>query len=296
SVVTMYSRTRRAVQDLGKSQLETMKFTDALAKAVTVGGSTAMEASNAMIQLSQGMGSGALRGDELRSVLEQLPIVAELIAKKMGRPISALRSLGAEGALTTQVVFDAITENADYIEEKLSKMDLTVGQAFTRLKNQATVAAEGMQGAMKHLADAIQWVTNNFDTMITVMEGLLFGVVALAGARGIQALVTQVKLLNAATSANKIVMLATAVATVSAALAPFVWQLRVAEGSVVTFGDVTKAMWDELRDTFNGSDGPEKKVEELTNDMYKLSEGTKQWVNGIATALDYFTNILPVVQ
>lgn len=293
SVVTMYSRTRRAVQDLGKSQLETMKFSDALAKAVTVGGSSAMEASNAMIQLSQGMGSGALRGDELRSVLEQLPIVAELIAKKMGKPVSALRSLGAEGALTTQVVFDAITENADYIEEKLSKMDLTVGQAFTRLKNQAVVAAEGLQGAMKHLADAIQWVTNNFDTLITAMEGLLFGVVTLAGIKGIQMLVIQVKALNAATNANKIILLATAITTVAAALAPFIFQLRLASDSVVTFGDVMEAAWDEIKDKFNGSDGPEKKVEELNNEMYKLSETTRKWTMYLATALDYLTNMTP---
>src|SRR5690606_20309351 len=116
-----------------------------------------------------------LRGDELRSVLEQLPIVAELIADKMGVPIAALRNLGSEGKITTDVIFDAISGKSEELTEKMKTMQLTVGQAWTQLKNQATMSSAALQGVMQGLANTIQFVTNNLDGLVTAVLMLASG-------------------------------------------------------------------------------------------------------------------------
>lgn len=308
SVATAYARTTRSVASLGKSQEEVLRFTENLSKAITVGGSTAVEASNAMIQLSQGMGSGALRGDELRSVLEQLPIVAELIADKMGVPISALRKLGSEGKLTTDVVFEAINAGAAKVDEMFQKMEMTVPQAWQRFKNAAIMASEGAQGAMGKLAQVIEFVTANLDTFITIAEGAAYAVGVVFAARAVSAaigalasLVTSLSTatvaqtgLNAATLANPYVLAAAAIATVTAALIPMISQIQLAENSTVTFGDVWKATWEEATSVFS-SEGLTSDIKEVTAQVVGLTEETQRLMMTMATAVDVATNFGPAI-
>jgi tape measure domain-containing protein len=285
SVTTAFSRTTRSVKSLGKSQQEVLTFTGALSKAIQIGGSTSMEASNAMIQLSQGMGSGALRGDELRSVLEQLPIVAELIADKMGVPISALRKLGAAGAITTEVIFEAISGKSEELTEKMKSMQLTVGQAWTMMKNQATMSSAAMQGVMNALANTIQFITNHFEAFATA--ALMIG--AALGAGGV------IKLIMAAVeafTALKLVMLghpilfaAGAIAVVTAALVPLIAQLRVTSDSTVTWGDVWSATWDEIKSDLTGREVIDG-IKAVDGAMIGLSDSTKEWAMWAARGLE----------
>ena len=133
--VELYSRMARATRDTSISQQDMLVSTEAINKAMIISGATSQEASAAMIQLSQGLASGALRGDELRSVLEQTPRVARMVADGLGIAVGELRKWGKEGKLTTQAVIDAIKSQAGVINDEFAKVNVTVGQSLTVLTN-----------------------------------------------------------------------------------------------------------------------------------------------------------------
>lgn len=219
AIGTAFSRTSRAVQSLGKSQMEVVKFTSALSKAIQVGGSTTAESTNAMIQLSQGLASGALRGDELRSVLEQLPVVAQLIADKMGVTVGMLRKLGSEGKLTTDVVFAAITEGGSKMDAAFKKMQPTIEQAFTVLKNKFLVAVGEASPVTRKLADGLMYLAQHFDITLKAVTAFLASISAIIAGRGVYYGVL-------AMMANPWIALAAAVVGATTALAAFGDQLK----------------------------------------------------------------------
>ncbi|RTL04405.1 hypothetical protein EKK58_10555 [Candidatus Dependentiae bacterium] len=135
STAELYARTALATKELGLSQRETLDFTKSLNQAVILSGASAAEASAGIIQLSQGLASGTLRGDELRSVLEQLPAVADVIAKSLGVTRGQLRDLGAEGKITAKDIIDAFKKSADELNNNFGKTVPTIGQSLVVLKN-----------------------------------------------------------------------------------------------------------------------------------------------------------------
>lgn len=154
----MYARVALAAQDLGRSQAEILQFTESLNQAITLSGASAAEAQAGMIQLSQGLASGALRGDELRSVLEQLPAVADVIADSMGITRGELRNMGQEGKITAEIVLDAFKGAREELAEKFAKTVPTVGQSIVVLKNSFLGLVGGVSsasGATSGLAQAI---------------------------------------------------------------------------------------------------------------------------------------------
>ena len=108
--VTSFQRFSLSLEALGKTQDEVVRFTEIIAKAGAVGGATAEEIKNSSIQLGQGLSAGALRGEELNSVLENNVTVARLIADEMGVLPGQLKALAAEGKITADIVYDAITQ------------------------------------------------------------------------------------------------------------------------------------------------------------------------------------------
>ena len=134
----LYARVARSSEELGLSQQEVLDVTDSVSKAITISGVSAEAANAAIVQLGQGLASGALRGDELRSVLEQTPRLARAIADGLDVPIGKLRELGAEGELTSEKVIAALQSQADVLEEEFGQIGPTIGQGFTTLINSVT--------------------------------------------------------------------------------------------------------------------------------------------------------------
>jgi tape measure domain-containing protein len=135
--VKLYARLDRATEQLFLTDKQVIAATETLNKAIIISGASASESSAAIIQLSQGLASGALRGDELRSVLEQVPRVAKLIADGMGIAVGSLREFGTQGKLTAEVVIDAIKSQSDVINEEFGKIEKTSAQTWTVLTNNA---------------------------------------------------------------------------------------------------------------------------------------------------------------
>lgn len=171
----LYTRTALAVKELGRSQAETLQFTESLNQAVILSGASAQEAQAGLIQLSQGLASGTLRGDELRSVLEQLPVVADVIAKHMGVTRGELRELGKQGEITAEIILDSFKAARRELETNFAKTVPTIGQSFTVLKNNLITLVGGFQDTSSSLSELILILADaveHFDDLLGVLGNL----------------------------------------------------------------------------------------------------------------------------
>lgn len=181
--VELFNRVALATKDLGTSQREVLQFTESLNQAIKLSGATSIEASNALIQLSQGLASGALRGDELRSVMEQLPAVADVIAKGLGVTRGELRKLGQEGKITAEVILDAFRKARQELAEKFAKGIPTIAEGFVVLKNQlvdtvgqittAAGASQGLGTAFKFIVKGLEEATPAVIAFIHALDGTI---------------------------------------------------------------------------------------------------------------------------
>lgn len=177
----VYARTALATKDLGLSQRDTLAFTRSLNQAVILSGASAAESTNALIQLSQGLASGALRGDELRSVLEQLPAVADVIAQSLGVTRGELRKMGEDGTITAEVIIEAFQKASGELDTKFGLTVSTMSQAFTVLKNNITEyigELDAATGASTAIAGVLLSLGQNIDS---VTKFLIIGTAAWVG-------------------------------------------------------------------------------------------------------------------
>lgn len=144
SVAQAFVRLRPATQDLGTSNEKLLMFTETFLKMGLIAGNTATEVNNAMIQLSQGLASGTLRGDELRSVMEQMPSVARSIAKSMGIPFSEFKKAAEDGKITAIQVLNAVLNESKKVDAQFAQLPVTVDRAFGVIANGLTRLIGGL--------------------------------------------------------------------------------------------------------------------------------------------------------
>lgn len=188
STVEMYSRLAVSSKDLGVSQNELIQFTKSLNQAVSLSGASAIEAKEGLIQLSQGLASGRLQGDELRSVLEQLPAVADVIAKSLKVTRGELRQMGSDGKITAQVVLKAFRDAREELEQKFAKSVPTIAQAFEVLKNNALNRLKNLDqqfGISDAVSKSILLVAQNLDEIYKVGAKAAESLLAVAAAYGV---------------------------------------------------------------------------------------------------------------
>ena len=155
----VYGRVALATKELGISSYRTFQFVESLGEAVKLSGAGAAEANAAMIQLSQGLASGTLRGEELNSVLEQLPYVADIIAKSLYVTRGELRALGQEGKITAEDINFAFQVSAEEIAANHQKLKPTFEDVWTTFKNGAANAADAAVG---YIGSAVDTMTGFF--------------------------------------------------------------------------------------------------------------------------------------
>ncbi|WP_333795178.1 tape measure protein [Hyphomicrobium sp.] len=157
----LYSRYAFALKDAGVSTNEVLQFTEALSKAVVVSGASSAEAAGALLQLSQGLAAGVLRGQELNSVMEQMPIVADLIARKLGVTTGELKRMGEQGKITGDIVVDAVVGSLSELDERFRKTAPTIEQGLTQLNSKLLEFV----GIADKSAGASAAIANEFDKM-----------------------------------------------------------------------------------------------------------------------------------
>ncbi len=212
--------------DAFSSTAEVVAFANLVQKQMTIAGASSTEASNAMLQLSQALGSGVLRGDELNSIFEQAPNLIQNIADYLDVPIGQIREMASEGELTVDIVKAAIFSASDEINAKFEEMPMTWGQIWQSMQNVALIAfqpvlkrlnelasSESFQkfvnGAIQALATLANIALNVFDLLTagasfvsdnwSIISPIIYGVVAaLSAYAGYLAVVKTAELLGAA--------------------------------------------------------------------------------------------------
>lgn len=125
-----------ATRGVGASSQDTSRILETLNKSFAIGGASAQEAQSALLQLSQGLSSGALQGDELRSLRENAAFLSDILADELGVDgVGGLKKLGAEGKLTSKVLTGALLSAGDRIDSQFNKLPKTLDESLTELKN-----------------------------------------------------------------------------------------------------------------------------------------------------------------
>ncbi len=267
SSVELYARLAISTKELGISQQQLLDFTKSLNQAVLLSGASATEASAGILQLSQGIASGALRGDELRSVLEQLPAVADVIAKQLKVTRGELREMGTQGKITADVILKAFQSARGELEDRFAKTVPTISQSFQVLQNNLiNVIGEfdKATGTSAALAKSLLFVADNLEVISKVLVSLGAGfAVILGGAKAINVLTGSVRALTAAIAANPLGFLLITLTSAITALTLFRDEISLGIDDVTTlgdamsaFGEVVSASFGTLSDVAQATFGP----------------------------------------
>lgn len=159
------------------SSAEIVAFAEQVNKQMAIAGTSTAGAQAAMLQLTQAMSSGVLRGEELNSILEQAPTIAQSIADYLGVSVGVMREMASEGQITAQVVKNAMFAAAEETNAKFESMPYTWGQVWTSMSNTLTQAFQPALNAIGKLADL---AGNNIDTVIGLFYGLAAAVAVYA--------------------------------------------------------------------------------------------------------------------
>lgn len=167
STAGLYFRLASSVKELGYSQQELADVTRTISQSLIISGASADSANAALVQLGQGLASGTLRGDELNSVLEQSPRLAQMIADGMGITIGEIRKVAEEGKITSQTVIEAVKSQGEAVSSEFEKMPLTVGQATTNVKTsimELISEFDKATGASSTVSDSIMEISNTISS------------------------------------------------------------------------------------------------------------------------------------
>lgn len=210
-----YNATADAVAKMGllagdafSSNQETIAFVEQLNKQFKIAGTSAEGQAAAMLQITQAMSSGVLRGEELNSVFEQAPTIIQSIADYLGVSVGEIRSMAQEGELTASVVKSALLSSAEETNQKFSEIPLTWSDVWTQASNMAIMA-------LQPLLEAINWVANNIEVIgpLVLAAAAAFALFAVAAnwtkicAAATKALTAAQKMLNAVMALNPIVLI-----------------------------------------------------------------------------------------
>lgn len=187
STADLFFRIARVSDQLGISQKEAATITESLAKAMSASGLSAGEAAGPLLQLGQALQSGVFQGDELRSILEGLPVVAKALADELGVPIGQLRKLGADGQITADIFVKAMRRAKDSIDDAFGRTGTTIGQAFETLKtttkivfdefDRRTGTSEALGNAIIYIAAQVYKLKENIDAIVGPLK-VLFQILA----------------------------------------------------------------------------------------------------------------------
>jgi len=210
----LFTRLSLATEHLGSTQEDVAKATQMVANTFIIAGSHVQEANNSARQLAQGLASGALRGDELRSVMENNTILTKMLAEGLNMTIGQLREFGHEGKLTAEVVMPILIKGIDETNELIKEMPMTLGQAGVSLRNSFQFMIGDIQestNAFGIIADTVAFFARN-------IKEILIPSITLLAAVAIPKLIAALRLLKVAIVANPITALAVGFASLTSML------------------------------------------------------------------------------
>ncbi|AVI05138.1 minor tail protein [Vibrio phage VP06] len=258
STVDLYARFERSTRSLGISQDNLLQITETVNKAIALSGASTQAANAAILQLGQGMAAGTLRGDELNSVLEQAPRLAEAIASGMGVAVGNLKRLGEQGLITTEQVLNALASQGAAIDEEFLNVNLTIGKAMEVLNNQILRAIgqlDSKLGISSTIAKSLVTLSQNLDQVAGAALGAAAGLAVMyapALLKGLATVTRLVKGLTLAMVSNPFGAIAVAAATLIGYLTVMGDQIKPLSDSFATVADFATAGFDMASESLSG--------------------------------------------
>lgn len=252
-----FIRNSTVLKELGKATSEQLDFTESLNLAFVVSGAKAQRAAQLQEALGRAMASGALRGLELNTVIENGGRVAEVLAEELGVGTNQLRALGAQGKITSEVIYNALTKRLEQLREEAELMPATIGDGFLLLRNSFLTLVGTFDQQYKisqSLAEALVGLSQNLDTvaksavvagsaLLAAFSGsILAGIRAVTFAIGV-GLVNSVRVLTVAMMSNPLSALAGAIAIAVTWITQFGEETYKVGNTTIHVGNTMKAVW-----------------------------------------------------
>lgn len=253
ATAAIYSRLALSSKELGSSYQTLLDFTKSLNQALILSGATGHEAAAGLLQLSQAIASNRLGGDELRSILEQLPVVADVIAKHLKITRGELRAFGTQGKLTARVVLDAFAEARTELNERFARTIPTVAQGFTLLHNSALRFIgefNQAEGVTRVLSLGLIALSDNFETLAKAILVAASALAVFMGAAGLRGLIRLVGSLGVLLAANPFTALVAALAAAIAFIHLFGDEILVTNDGLTTLKDLARHFTSEAKKGF----------------------------------------------
>ena len=182
--ITLFTRINKSIISMGGSTQTTIDLTRTLSQALRISGASTAESNSVILQFSQSMASGQLRGEEFNSIAENGARVMQALSASLGVTIGDLRAMAKQGVLTSSVVVEALLEQGKVINEENAKLPLTIGRAFENIKSKWLNLLSAFGAGNAKLSGYLQLITDNFEAVtdavllltkaLTVYLGLKF--------------------------------------------------------------------------------------------------------------------------
>lgn len=175
----LFTKINDAGKELGMTQQQSLDLTKTITQAIQLGGGAAESNEAAIIQLTQALQSGVLRGDEFNSIMEQAPGISKALAASLGVTTGELRAMAGEGKLSAQTVIQALQEQSAAIESDYEKLPLTIGKALQKIQTQwAILIGEFDQdnGASSKVAEWLSALGDSMGMLDTVLDDVGKGI------------------------------------------------------------------------------------------------------------------------
>lgn len=219
--VDLYYQLANATQDVGVSERDLLRITDGINKALIISGASGTSARGAIVQLSQALAAGKLRGQEFNTVNEQANRIMRALGDGLGKTVGQLREMSNEGEITTDVFVEGFSKGLGRVDEEFKKIPVTISGALTIAQNELQrFIGTSFQSAGQTtlLAKGILTIANNLDVLIAAALG--FGATKLAdvflrNAVAIEKSIASTVAEAAATKANRAVKIEAIAAEVS---------------------------------------------------------------------------------
>ena len=237
-----------------------LKFSTLLQKNLIATGASGAETASVMRQVTQALGKGIVNGDELNSIMENSPAIAQMLAKHLNVDVGKLKEMGKEGKISGDALRDAIFENADKINKQFAMMPITADRAFTAIKN--------------------DWQTAANQTATKISQALGHGLASAASSGAITTLANSLKgIIPLATSVGN------AIANVFNKLAP-VFAKAFSPDSVEAFLKPLTSLFDKISNM---------SVDQLVNELKMLGFAGAMAFSGILKGADSFLGRIPII-
>lgn len=266
---TLYSRLERATRSYNTSADDLAKLTTIINQGFVVSGATAQEAEGAIVQLSQGLASGVLRGQEYNSVAEQGSRLSIALADSLGVSIGQLRAMAAQGKLTTDVVVKGLLSQGDAIGREFAKTTMTIGQASQIAGNNITKfigSSTTVKTGVMVFNDAIITLSEN----LSAVSNVILAISAVIGSRYVSALTaaTAATIANTAAAVRAAIAQGSLRAALVAALTPLgglVGAATLASAAIFYFYQRAQQAKQEAIDFADKLDGVIAKMRTMSN-------------------------------